>query len=1080
MPKREDIKKVLLIGSGPITIGQAAEFDFSGSQACRSLKEEGIQVVLVNSNPATIMTDPEMADSVYIEPLDARIVERIIEKERPDGIIAGIGGQTGLNITSELAEMGVFEKYGVQILGTPVEAIKNTEDRELFKETMLRIGEKVPLSRAVHTLKEAEEVVGELGLPLIIRPAYTLGGAGGGIARTKEELLEITERGLRRSRISQVLIEESVLGWAEVEYEVMRDANDTCIVICNMENIDPMGVHTGESAVVAPSQTLSDAEHQMLRSASIKIIRALKIEGGCNIQYALKEGDYRIVEVNPRVSRSSALASKATGYPIARVTAKIAIGMTLDEIINNVTKSTPASFEPALDYVITKIPRWPFDKFTTADKTLTTAMKSTGEVMAIGRTIEESLLKAFKSLDIDSQLGIKHWEEPEIKTLLKTPTSERLFVIFHALERGMSVKEIAELSSINPFFISKMKNIVDMEKRIRAEELTPEFLREAKRMGFPDTRLAELTGKTMQEISDLRHAAGIVATFKMVDTCAAEFEAATPYYYSTYEDSCETKPSDRKKILILGAGPIRIGQGIEFDYCTVHAVTALREEGIETHIINNNPETVSTDFDTSDKLFFEPLTLEYVMNVIERERPDGVLVQFGGQTSVNLALPLKRELKRRTDLNTVIMGTDPEDMDLAEDREKFYLLMQKLGVPQPEGGYATSQQEAIEVAKRIGFPVLVRPSYVLGGRAMEIVYDEIDLERYMKEAVRVSPEHPILIDDFLEAACEIDVDAVCDQKDVLIGAIMEHIEEAGIHSGDSACVIPPQSLSPEVLDQVRDYTRRIALGLRVKGLINLQMAEKDGKVYVLEANPRSSRTIPFVSKAVGIPLAKIAAKVIAGHSLKSLGYTDEPKPKHVSIKEVLLPFDKLPGADPVLGPEMKSTGEVMGIDYDFGRAYYKAELAADNLLPLTGKVFLSIRNADKPELVEVARKLQAAGLELMGTRGTVNHLAQHGIFMDTVKKIHDGSPNVIDMMRRDEVDLIINTPTSKQSRKDGSRIRRAAVDFKVPYITTIQAAVAAADAIETMKKGQGLTIKSINEYHKEMEQESKIELAKTE
>ncbi len=1070
MPKREDIKKVLLIGSGPITIGQAAEFDFSGSQACRSLKEEGIKVVLVNSNPATIMTDPEMADSVYIEPLDAKIVERIIEKELPDGIIAGIGGQTGLNITSELAEKGVFEKYNVEILGTPVEAIKNTEDRELFKETMLRIGEKVPLSRAVNSLKEAEDVVEELGLPLIVRPAYTLGGAGGGIARTKEELLEITERGIRRSRINQVLIEESVLGWAEVEYEVMRDANDTCIVICNMENIDPMGVHTGESAVVAPSQTLSDAEHQMLRSASIKIIRALKIEGGCNIQYALKEGDYRVVEVNPRVSRSSALASKATGYPIARVTAKIAIGMALDEIINNVTKSTPASFEPALDYVITKIPRWPFDKFTTADKTLTTAMKSTGEVMAIGRTIEESLLKAFKSLDIDNQLGNKHWDEPETKTLLKTPTSERLFVIFDALERGMSVKEIAELSSINPFFISKIKRIVDMEKRIRAEELTPDLLREAKRMGFPDTRLAELTDRTRQEISDLRHKAGILATFKMVDTCAAEFEAATPYYYSTYEDDCETNATDKKKILILGAGPIRIGQGIEFDYCTVHAVTALREEGIETHIINNNPETVSTDFDTSDKLFFEPLTLEYVMNVIEREQPDGVLVQFGGQTSVNLAIPLKQELKRRTDLNTVIMGTDPDDMDLAEDREKFYILMQELGVPQPEGGYATSHKEAIEVAKRIGFPVLVRPSYVLGGRAMEIVYDEIDLERYMKEAVRVSHEHPILIDDFLEAASEIDVDAVCDQKDVLIGAIMEHIEEAGVHSGDSACVIPPQSLSPEVLDQVRDYTRKIALALKVKGLINIQMAEKGGKVYVLEANPRSSRTIPFVSKAVGIPLAKIAAKVIAGHSLKSIGYTDEPKPNHVSIKEVLLPFDKLPGADPVLGPEMKSTGEVMGIDYDFGRAYYKAELAADNVLPLTGKVFLSIRNADKTELVDVAKKLQAAGLELMGTQGTVNYLAQHGVFMDVVKKVHDGSPNVIDMMRRDEVDLIINTPTSKQSRRDGSRIRRAAVDFKVPYITTMQAAIAAADAIETMKKGEELTIKSINEYHKEMEQ----------
>ncbi|AKB24902.1 Carbamoyl-phosphate synthase large chain [Methanosarcina sp. MTP4] len=1067
MPKRSDIKKILLIGSGPITIGQAAEFDFSGSQACRSLKEEGYEVVLVNSNPATIMTDPEMADAVYIEPLDAKVVARIIEKERPDGIIAGIGGQTGLNITSELAEMGVLEKFEVETLGTPVEAITNTEDRELFKETMLRIGEKVPLSKAVSSLKETEEVVEELGLPLIIRPAYTLGGAGGGIARTREELLEITERGLRRSRINQVLIEESVLGWAEVEYEVMRDANDTCIVICNMENFDPMGVHTGESAVVAPSQTLTDEEHQMLRTASIKIIRALKIEGGCNIQYALKEGDYRIVEVNPRVSRSSALASKATGYPIARVTAKIAVGMTLDEIVNSVTKNTPASFEPALDYVITKIPRWPFDKFTTADKTLTTAMKSTGEVMAIGRTIEESLLKAFKSLDIDSQVGIKQWDEHEITTLLKTPTSERLFVIYNALEKGYSIKEICDLSGINPFFISKIKKIVDKEKRIRAEGLTPELLREAKKMGFPDSRLSELTGKAMEEISDRRHEAGIVATFKMVDTCAAEFAAATPYYYSTYEDVCETDPTDRKKVLILGAGPIRIGQGIEFDYCTVHAVTALREEGIETHIINNNPETVSTDFDTSDKLFFEPLTLEYVMNVIERERPYGVLVQFGGQTSVNLAIPLKKELQRRTDLDTIIMGTDPDDMDLAEDREKFHQMMEELGIEQPDGGYATSEAEAIEVAKSIGFPVLVRPSYVLGGRAMEIVYDETDLERYMKEAVRVSPEHPILIDDFLEGACEIDVDAVCDKQEVLIGAIMEHIEEAGVHSGDSACVIPPQSLSEETLETVREYTRKIGLALKVKGLINIQMAEKDGKVFVLEANPRSSRTIPFVSKAVGIPLAKIASKVIAGHSLKDLGYTDEPKVKHVSVKEVLLPFDKLPGADPVLGPEMKSTGEVMGIDYDFGRAYFKAEIAAENLLPLTGKVFLSIRRDDKPKLVEIARKLEAAGLELMGTSGTVNYLADHGIFLDTVKKVHDGSPNVIDMMRRDEVSLIINTPTSRLSRRDGSRIRRAAVDFKVPYITTIQAAKAAADAIEAMKTGE-LTIKSINEYHAEI------------
>ncbi|MGP8322772.1 MAG: carbamoyl-phosphate synthase large subunit [Methanosarcinaceae archaeon] len=1073
MPKRDDIKKVLLIGSGPIMIGQAAEFDFSGSQACRSLKEEGLKVVLVNSNPATIMTDPEMADAVYIEPIKANVVAKIIEKERPDGIIAGIGGQTGLNITSELAEMGVFEKYGVELLGTPLEAIKNTEDRELFKQTMERIGEKVPRSKAISSLKEAEAVIDELGLPLIIRPAYTLGGAGGGIAYTKEQLLEITERGLKRSRINQVLIEESVLGWGEFEYEVMRDFNDTCIVICNMENIDPMGIHTGESAVVTPSQTLTDEDHQMLRTAAIKIIRTLGIEGGCNIQFAVKDGEYRIVEVNPRVSRSSALASKATGYPIARVTAKIAIGMKLDEILNDVTKNTPASFEPTIDYVVTKIPRWPFDKFVTADKTLTTAMKSTGEVMAIGRTIEESMLKAIRSLDISTSFGSDTWDKNEIITLLKIPTSDRLYALYSALRIGFTIDEIVELTNIVPFFIQKIKNIIDMEDALADEaksgDISAKLMKDAKRMGFTDTLIAEFTGKTREEINDLRRSLGVTATYKMVDTCAAEFAAETPYYYSCYEDMCEDEPTDRKKILILGSGPIRIGQGIEFDYCTVHAVTAIRDEGIETHIINNNPETVSTDYDTSDKLFFEPLTLEDVMNVIERENPYGVLVQFGGQTSVNLALPLQRELDRRDDIDTVILGTSPENMDLAEDRKKFNLIMKDIGINQPEAGYATSQEEAIAVASRIDYPVIVRPSYVLGGRAMEIVYDQNDLERYMREAVKVSPDHPILIDDFLEGAVEIDVDAVCDGKNVLIGAIMEHIEEAGVHSGDSACVIPPQSIKEETLEIVRDYTRKIALALNVKGLINIQMAEQNGVVYVLEANPRSSRTIPFVSKAVGLPLAKIAAQVIIGHTLEELGYLREREPKvnHVSVKEVLLPFDKLPGVDPVLGPEMKSTGEVMGIDSDYGRAFFKAQISADNLLPLTGKVFMSIREDDKERIVEVAKKMRDVGLELIGTKGTADHLGEHGIVMEVVKKVHDGSPNVIDMMRRDEVALIINTPTSKQGRKDGYRIRRAAVDFAVPYITTIQAALAAGGAIEAMKKGD-ITIKSINEYHKEI------------
>ncbi|KAB2947815.1 MAG: carbamoyl-phosphate synthase large subunit [Candidatus Methanoperedens sp.] len=1063
MPKRSDIKKVLLIGSGPIMIGQGAEFDFSGSQACRSLREEGIKVVLVNSNPATIMTDTDMADAVYIEPLEPEIVAKIIEKERPDGIIAGIGGQTGLNLTTELAELGVLEKFGVELLGTSLQAIKDSEDRDLFKRKMISIGEKVPRSKAVNTLEEAEALIQELGLPLIIRPAYTLGGAGGGIAYTKEELLEITERGLKRSRISQVLIEESIMGWKEFEYEVMRDKNDTCIVICNMENIDPMGIHTGESIVVTPSQTLSDADHQKLRSTSIKIIRALGIEGGCNIQFAVRDNEVRIVEVNPRVSRSSALASKATGYPIARVTAKIAIGMTLDEITNDITKKTPASFEPTIDYTVVKIPRWPFDKFVTADKHLTTAMKSTGEVMAIGRTIEEALQKAIRSLEVDMDFGFREWSKEDILEILRHPTHERMFVIYQALRDGMPADEISRITSIDPFFIRKIQNIIDIEDTIKAD-LSPENLRKAKRMGLSDERIASLTGKAREEINDMRRHNSIIPTLKMVDTCAAEFEAATPYYYSTYEEQCEDMPSNKKKVLIIGSGPIRIGQGIEFDYCTVHAVTALREMGIETHILNNNPETVSTDYDTSDKLFFEPLTLEDVMNVIDREQPFGVMVQFGGQTSVNLAIPLKKELDRRTDLKTVILGTTPDDMDIAEDRGRFNTMMKKLGIFQPEAGCATNYTEAFNEAKRIGYPVLVRPSYVLGGRAMEIVYDERDLDRYLREAVKVSNEHPVLIDDFLDNAVEIDVDAICDGKDVLIGAIMEHIEEAGIHSGDSACVIPPQSLKPEILAIVRDYVKKIAKALHVVGIINIQMATKNGIVYVLEANPRSSRTIPFVSKATGVPLAKIAARVMAGHTLKELGITGDVTPKHVSVKEVLLPFDKLPGADPLLGPEMKSTGEVMGIDYDFGKAFFKAEWAADNKLPMSGTVFLSIRDTDKVQIVGVARKMQEAGLHILGTRGTAQFLADKGIRIEVINKVSEGSPNVVDLIHNKKVDLIINTPTSKQAVKDGFQIRRAAVDFSVPYITTIQAALAAADAIEAMNRGE-ISIKSLGEYH---------------
>lgn len=1069
MPKREDVKKVLLIGSGPIVIGQAAEFDFSGSQACRALKEEGIEVVLVNSNPATIMTDPETADVVYVEPINAEIIEKIIAKEKPDSIIAGIGGQTGLNMTTELAEKGILQKYGVKILGTQVESIKNTEDRELFKELMISIGERVPRSKAVTTMEEVEETISDFGLPLIIRPAFTLGGAGGGIAHTREELFEIAEKGFKKSRIHQLLIEESVLGWEEIEFEVMRDKNDTCIVICTMENIDPMGIHTGESMVVAPILTMPKEDVKMLREASIRILKALNIEGGCNIQFAYnpENSDYRIIEVNPRVSRSSALASKATGFPIARATAKIAIGKTLDEIVKGVEVGSD-NWEPTVNYVVAKVARWPFDKFTTADRTLTTAMKSTGEVMAIGGQVEDTLQKAIRGLDIGKHIDEYSWTEEEIENLLKNPTDERIFVIIYALKKGYTVKTISEWTKINPFFIEKISNFVMFEKTLKEEKLTKELLTEAKKLGFTDERIGELTGKSRAEITDMRLKENMEASYRMVDSCAKELESFTPYYYTEYGVENLSKANDTEKILIIGAGPIRIGQGIEFDYCTVHAVKALREEGIETHIINNNPETVSTDYDTSDKLFFEPLTLEDVMNVIEKEKPSGVLIQFGGQTSVNLAIPLEAELKRRG-MKTKILGTSPQDIDMAEDRERFNVLMKDLGILQPEAGYATSEKQAFEIAEKIGYPVLVRPSYVLGGRAMEIVYDRDELEKYIKEAVRVTHDHPILIDDFLEGAREIDVDAVSDGTDVFIGAIMEHIEEAGIHSGDSACVIPPQTLSEDILEIVRDYTRKIALALNVKGMVNIQMAEKDGKVYVLEANPRSSRTVPFVSKAIGIPLAKIAAKVMIGKSLKEQGYIAEKELqiKHVAVKEVILPFDKLPGADPLLSPEMKSTGEVMGIDYNYDLAFYKAEMAADNTLPLEGTVFMSIRDKDKEEMLEVAKEMTGAGLKMLGTQGTAEFMEKNGVSMDIVLKVHEGNPNVIDRVRKNEVSLIINTPTEKtKARRDGSRIRRAAVDYGVPYITTLQSAKISGKAIIAAKEKE-MTIKSIQDYNKD-------------
>ena len=1052
MPKRPDIRKVLIIGSGPIQIGQAAEFDFSGSQACRALREEGVEVVLVNSNPATIQTDPDMADAIYIEPLKAEVIAEIIKKEKPDGILSGMGGQTGLNMTAELAEMGALE--GVEILGTPLEAIYRGEDREQFRDLMNAIGEPVPRSMILGNTKQIDEAIREVGLPAIIRPAYTLGGSGGGVAHTPDEMRRIIEIGLSRSRIHQVLVEESVAGWKEIEFEVMRDSGDTCIIVCGMENVDPMGVHTGESVVVAPILTLRDDEYQTLRSAAIRIIRALDVQGGCNIQFAYNDGDYRIIEVNPRVSRSSALASKATGYPIARVAAKIAIGLRLDEITNPVTGVTPASFEPAIDYVVVKVPRWPFDKFKSADRTLTTAMKSTGEVMAIGRTVEEAFKKALRSLDTDMK---RHTNPSEIRMILTAPTDERFGCLFDAFRAGFTVDEVADLTSITPFFLEKIKNIVDLEGRLRTAS-APGDIRAARRYGFSGEELQALTGKTADEIEALSG----TPTYKMVDTCAAEFPATTPYFYSTWEDGCELTRDGAKKVLILGSGPIRIGQGIEFDYCTVHAVMALREEGgIEVHIVNNNPETVSTDADTSDRLFFEPMQLEDVMNILKKDDYYGVMVQFGGQNSVNLAMPLEAEIKR-LGLSTTILGTSPDAMDVAEDRDRFSRLLSRLGIPSPANSSAYSEEEAREKARAIGYPVLVRPSYVLGGRAMEIVHDGAELESYIKEAVRVSRKHPVLIDSFLRGAVEIDVDAVSDGTDVLIGGIMEHIEWAGVHSGDSACVIPPQSLSPSVIARVRDYTKKIALGLGVVGLINIQYAVQDDVVYVLEANPRASRTVPFVSKATGIALAKIAAKVMVGRKIADMDIA-EPEIGHVAVKEVLLPFNKLPGVDTVLGPEMKSTGEVMGIDYDFGRAYYKACTAADNTLPTEGNVFISVTDEQKEELLPIARKLRELGLSLYGTSGTVEFLTQNGVETNLVRKVQEGSPNVIDIMRSGGIRLIINTPADKASRQDHIRIMRAAVDYGIPYITTLQAARAAAMAIDAIKREE-ITIEPLQHY----------------
>lgn len=1050
----KDIKKVLIIGSGPIQIGQAAEFDYSGSQACKSLREEGIETVLVNSNPATIQTDMDMADTVYTEPLTPEIVSEIIKKENVDAILPTMGGQTGLNIATGLGDLGLLD--GIKVLGSDIQTIKDVEDRDLFGHFMDKLNEPIPKCHAVESVEEAIEAVKDIGYPVIVRPAFTLGGTGGGVAYNEEELIEIATHGLDMSFINQVLIDESVLGWKEFEYEVMRDKEDTCIIVCNMENIDPMGIHTGESVVVAPAQNLNDRDSQALRDASIKIIRALGIQGGCNIQFAVnpETGEYKVIEVNPRVSRSSALASKATGYPIAKISSKIALGMTLDEIKNDITKETPASFEPAIDYVVVKIPRWPFDKFRGINREIGVQMKATGEVMAIGRTFEEAIQKAIRSLDMGHD-GFEYVEYTEDD--LANPTDERLFQLYSAIKDGMDLDKIQKLTNIDKFFLYKIRNIVNFENEVTEEKLNDaDFLRKAKQMGCSNKRLAALSNQTEEYIRNLLNRFNIKQSYKMVDTCAAEFEAKTPYYYSTYDSGNELKSSNKKKIVILGAGPIRIGQGIEFDYCCVHSSLALKDEGIETILINNNPETVSTDYDISDKLFFEPITFEDVMGIIDQEKPDGVIVQFGGQTSINLAVPL-------ANAGVKILGTPYESIDGVEDRELFAKLLNKLHIHQAPYGTANSFEEAREIAERITFPVLVRPSYVIGGRAMEIVYDNNELEKYMKEAVKVSPEHPILVDKFLEDAIELDVDVLCDGEEVFIAGIMEHIEEAGVHSGDSACVIPPQTIPEHILNTIREYSTKLALELDVKGLMNIQYAVKldEEMVYIIEANPRASRTVPFVSKAIGVPLAKVATWIMTGAKLKDFNLTKEIKIDHVAVKESVFPFLKLPESDTVLGPEMKSTGESIGVDENFGMAFYKSQLAAGMDLPKEGKIFISVKEQDKKKIRPIAEKAANLGFELAATSGTAD--AAKGVDIEKIKKVSQGSPNIRDAILNKEIDLIINTSEGKQSAQDGYIIRRLAIELGIPYVTTLSGARAALNAIEAVQNNE-ITVKSLNEH----------------
>jgi carbamoyl-phosphate synthase large subunit len=1067
VPKRTDIRKILLIGSGPIVIGQACEFDYSGTQACKALREEGFEVVLVNSNPATIMTDPEMANRTYVEPLTPEFVTKVIARERPDAMLPTVGGQTALNLAVALAEDGTLDRYGVELIGAKLQAIKTAEDRNLFGAAMARIGLAMPTGFYATSPEDALAGMRQrrMQFPLIIRPSFTLGGTGGSIAYHPEELEAAIKWGLQQSPLQQVLVEESVIGWKEFELEVMRDLKDNVVIICSIENFDPMGVHTGDSITVAPAQTLTDKEYQLMRDASLAIIREIGVEtGGSNIQFGINPIDGRmvVIEMNPRVSRSSALASKATGFPIAKIAAKLAVGYTLDELRNDITRETPASFEPAIDYCVVKIPRWDFEKFPEADQTLTTQMKSVGEVMAIGRTFKEALQKAVRSLEQDRwglALDRPIADLDELRQKIRIPNADRCFAIGEAYRRGLGTREIHELSAIDPWFLDNIRQIVEYESVVIGAGLgDPAVVRRAKQMGFADKRIALLTGATEEQVRRMRIQAGIKPVYKMVDTCAAEFVAHTPYLYSTYEEEDEAPPTPREKVVILGSGPNRIGQGIEFDYACVHAAFALRDAGVEAIMVNCNPETVSTDYDTSDRLYFEPLTFEDVMNIVERERPRGVIVQFGGQTPLKLVVPLERA-------GVPILGTPPDAIDRAEDRRRFSDLLDRLGLAQAPGSTARSYEEASRIAAHIGYPVLVRPSYVLGGRAMQIVYDEADLQNYMKEAVRVSPEHPILVDKFLEDALEIDVDAIADGHRVVVGGVMEHVEKAGVHSGDSACALPPYSLGDDQIERIQAQARALATELGVIGLLNIQFAIKNEQIFVLEVNPRASRTVPFVSKAIGVPLAKLATRVMLGDTLVGLGFGEEREVRHIAVKEAVFPFIKFPGVDTILGPEMKSTGEVMGIDHDFRKAYVKSQLSAGSPLPTSGKVFVSVKNRDKRAVLQLSKRLAEMGFSLVATVGTAKLLQRQGMAVETVYKVNESyRPNIVDLMKRGEIALVFNTPEDGRARKDSYLIRRTAVTQNIPYYTTVDGAQAAIGGIEALLKGE-ISVKPLQEYH---------------